>query len=314
TPMDIAFIGTSHTLNGVDGLAVARGLAQAGVRAPDGRCLTVTNLAIPAYGRNMQWAVAREVLRARHPRLLVLEVLENETRTAHPLFYRVAETADVLGAPKVVNGNYMADVIRLPWRQLVLWAQSLAPAQFGLKAAWSAADYDGSTVDNTRIVNVHGQEMTPLRDRVFPASDLRATAAADMAAKRLHILPPAFDRWEYALTRRYLTGMLDLADSTHTPVLLLYLPAFGRPDQPMDRRWYGGRAMVGVNDILRRPELWNDPQHVNAAGAAAISARLGQVLAARLGAKGPHDVAGCAFGYGPRAVLQPWRAPYHPAN
>ena len=112
TPVDIAFIGTSHTMNGVDGAAVRAALAAAG-----GTCRHVVNLAFPSYGRNMHWLIARELLEHRKVGTLVLEVFENESRKAHPFFNAVADVSDVLQAPLLINLNYLSDLAQLPARQ-----------------------------------------------------------------------------------------------------------------------------------------------------------------------------------------------------
>lgn len=303
TPVDVALIGTSHTMNGIDGLAVAKGMAALGARTPDGRCPTVTNFAVPMYGRNMHYAVAREVL-SRRPKLMVLEVLENETRKPHPLFYRVASSGDLLHAPALINTDYALDLLRLPYRQLVAGLETLAPAEFGLKAKWSPANYDGSTVDNTRVINVGGQALTPPWTRIMPEGALRKESAALMSRKDLHFLPEAMARYEYAVPDRYVPGILDMARKANTPVLLLYLPGFGRPAAPYDMRLYDGVQMVEMNDILAKTGIWHDPDHLNAQGAALASARLASLLAPRFAGPGGST---CNFGYGARPALRPFR-------
>jgi len=311
TPVDVAVVGTSHTMNGIDGLAVARGLADRGVRTADGHCPTVTNFAVPMFGRNMHYAVAREVL-ARKPRLMVLEVLENETRKPHPLFYRVAATHDLVSAPVLLNTDFALDLMRLPWRQVVAGVETLAPAEFGLKRQWSPADYDGSTVDNTRVINVGGQALTPPWTRVMPEERLKQESAAVMARKNLNFLPKSLARYEYAVPDRYVPGILDLARQAGTPVLLLYLPGYGRPAAPYDMRLYDGARMVAINDILARTDIWHDIDHLNAKGAALASARLAELLAPMLrhgeAGAGVTDAGACDWGFGARPTLRPFRA------
>ena len=310
TPIDVALIGTSHTMNGIDGQAVAARLAALGARTEDGRCPTVTNLAIPMYGRNLHWAVARELLQARRPRLLVLEVMENETRKPHPLFYRVATTRDLLVAPRLVNANYVIDLMRLPYRQVVAGLETLAPGEFGLKARWSPADYDGSTVDNTRVINVGGKAMSPPWTRVTPEAQLRRQGAAAMRDKQLHMLPRALAGYEYAVPDRYVPGILELARRAGTPVLLLYLPGYGRPAAPVDMRLYGDTRMLAMNDVLARTDIWHDVDHLNANGAALASARLAEQLRPLFGASAAGLRPGaCDWGVGPRARLVPFRRP-----
>ncbi|WP_395331117.1 hypothetical protein WBP06_01420 [Novosphingobium sp. BL-8H] len=312
-PLDIALIGTSHTMNGIDGLAVAQTLAASGVRDAGGRCLTVTNLAIPNYGRNLHYLMTRELLSARKPRAIVLEVLENETRKAHPLYSHVAGIADLIDAPRIGNVNYLSDLARLPYRQLVLGVESLAPAEFGLKPSFDPANYDGSTVDNTRVVNVHGRALTPSLDTAIAPDRLEREAMALRADKRLNYLPKALEDYEYAMPRRYVAAILDLADRQGVPVYLLYLPGYGKPDRPYDMSYYGNRPMLALNDLLARRDYWHDVHHLNAQGAAAVSHRLGELLSRRLAGTAAPGVAergtsafDCNFGIAQRPLTVPF--------
>lgn len=312
-PMDIALIGTSHTMNGIDGLAVAQTLAASGLRDAGGRCLTVTNLAIPNYGRNLHYLMARELLSARKPHAIVLEVLENETRKAHPLYSHVAGTADLFDAPRLGNVNYLSDLARLPYRQLVLGVESLAPAEFGLKPGFDPANYDGSTVDNTRVVNVNGRALTPSLDTAIDPAKLEREAAALRADKRLNYLPRALENYEYAMPRRYVAAILDLADRQGVPVYLLYLPGYGKPAAPYDMRYYGRRPMLALNDLLARRDYWHDVHHLNARGAAAVSRRLGEMLSRDMAAapgiamKWPAGAGNdCDFGIAQRPLITPF--------
>lgn len=314
TPLDVAFLGTSHTLNGIDAAAVAQGLAASGLRDAAGRCPTATNLAIPAYGRNLHWVIAREALENRKIDLLVVEVFENETRKAHPIFAQVAPAKDVIGAPILVNVGYPMDVARLPFRQLMLSLKSAMPQAYGLKARFDPADYDGSTVDNTRVINVDGVELTGHRDITMPPADLDAAAAGANAAKNLNMLPKQFERFEYAVPNRYVGEILDLAQAKGVRVVFLYLPGYGKPEQPYDSGLYDGRGemIFPASDLIRDRDLWLDADHLNIAGAEKLSARLPAMLAGELAAAGwrvspgaPADA--CDNGVAPRAKLLPYR-------
>ncbi len=312
-PLNIALIGTSHTMNGIDGLAVAQAIAASGLRNADGSCLTVTNLAIPNYGRNLHFLMTRELLSARKPRAIVLEVLENETRKAHPLYSHIAGMADLIEAPRIGNVNYLSDLVRLPYRQLVLGVESFAPAEFGLKSSFDPTNYDGSTVDNTRVVNVNGRALTPSLDTTINPAKLERDAAVLRADKRLNYLPKALADYEYAMPRRYVAAILDLADRERVPVFLLYLPGYGKPQRPYDMSYYGNRPMLALNDLLARRDYWHDVHHLNAQGAAAVSRRLGEMLS--------RDMAGmpgtgaaeqgsagfdCNFGIAQRPLMVPF--------
>lgn len=276
TPIDIAFIGTSHTMNGVDGAAVQAALAEAG-----GGCRHVVNFAFPSYGRNMHWLIARELLEHRTVRTLVLEVFENESRKAHPLFVNVADVSDVLQAPALINLNFLTDIAQLPARQVMLGLKTLLPERFGLHRQFDPSHYDGPDVDNTRQVQVGGVALTPLRDRVLPPGQLERAAERARAAKNTNMLGARFEALEYRYPRYYLDRILDLARQRGVTVKFLYLPSYayvlGGTRNPA---LYAGRGeMLTTGDLLANADYWYDPDHLNLQGAAVLSAELGRRLA-----------------------------------
>lgn len=292
TPIDIAFIGTSHTMNGVNGAAVQAALADAG-----GVCRRVVNLAFPSYGRNMHWLIARELLEHRQVRTLVLEVMENESRRAHPFFHTVADVEDVILAPILVNLNFFSDIAHLPARQVMLGLKTLMPERFGLRREFDPGRYDGPDVDNTRQVQVGGVALTPLRDAAMPRDELARQAARIRAGKDANMLGAWLEALEYRFARYYLNRILALARERGVEVKFLYLPnyAFLR-DRPRDPSLYAGHGeMLVPGEVLANPGYWGDLHHLNLHGAAVLSAHLGTVLA------GPGGGA-LAAGLGPEAA------------
>jgi hypothetical protein len=294
TPIDIAFIGTSHSMNGIDGAAVQAALAEAG-----GGCRRVVNFAMPAYGRNLHWLIARELLEHREVRTLVLEVMENESRKAHPVFHSVANVMDVLDAPVFINLNFASDIAHLPARQAMLGLKSLLPDRFGLRPTFDPARYDGPDVDNTRRVQVGGVPLTPLRDAALPRDRLERQAAQARAGKDGNMLGARLEALEYRFARHYLGLILDLARARGVTVKFLYLPSYAfLQDRPRDALLYARHGEVlAPGAALAEPGYWGDLHHLNLHGAAVLSARLGTMLATMPGAtaaaKAADTTAGC---------------------
>ena len=284
TPIDVAFIGTSHTMNGIDGEAVADNMQPdrekaAAMRPGDGPAVHVANLAIPAYGRNLHWIIARELLEHRTVKTLVVEVFENETRRSHPAFYTVASWDDVVGAPLLFNLRYFSDLALLPLDHALLGLKTLLPATFGLHARFDPLAYDGPDPDNTRVVRVHGEAFTGLRDRHADPAVLDQDLRTTQAAKRYHMLPASLASWEYAAPLYYLHLITALAAAKHVQLVFLYLPGFGQDAGPHDPAPYAGHPMLTAGDLLAPHDVWYDAAHLNAEGAAAVSRRVGEMLA-----------------------------------
>lgn len=269
-PIDVAFIGTSHTMNGIDGEAVATAM---------GGCPDITNLSIPSYGRNLHWLIARELLEHRTVGTLVVEVVENETRRSHPLFHAVARWRDIVQAPMLLNLRYLNDLALLPLDRLLLGVKTLLPAAFGLHRRFDPAQYDGPDPDNTRMVRVHNQAFTGPRTTSEDPAALDRDAWEERADKRYNMLPPALADLEYAVPLHYLRQIETLAASRHVPLVFLYLPSYGQDTTPHDPAPYAGHPMLTVSDLLTPHAAWHDFAHLNAAGAAAVSARVGHLLA-----------------------------------
>jgi hypothetical protein len=213
--------------------------------------------------------------------MLVLEIFENETRKSHPLFVYPAEVSDVLDAPIFINFDYFQNVERLPYRQLSLFIETQWPEQFGLHGHFDPSRYDGSTVDNTRFVQVHGKQLSPIRDRRLDPIKLETRRESRAREKDLHhMLGERFDWLEYRHVRYYVTRILDLAERKGVAVKFLYLTSYGQPAFPYDTGLYEGRGeIITVDDILAKKENWEDNDHLNLFGAAELSTRVGSLLA-----------------------------------
>ncbi|HAX91508.1 MAG TPA: hypothetical protein DCY07_04780 [Rhodospirillaceae bacterium] len=315
TPIDIAFIGTSHTLNGLDTPLIQRQLREAGVRLKDGQCPHLVNLAVPSYGRDLHWLIARELLENKPVKHLVVEVFENETRQAHALYAHVAEVEDFWEAPILINMKYFPNWARLPYRQLLLGMKSLSPSMFGLKKEFDFSDYDGSDVDNTRLVNVGGQALSPLRDRVMDKALLLKISKQNADKKDLHMLGAWATRFEYAVPHHYLGKILNLADKKGVPVTFLYLPQFGMPPRPFEEDIYVGRGdWLYVNDLLQNTDYWFDEAHLNAAGAQAISQRVAADLRKKIEADSAAFSRDGSLSVMPRGGHSSCQSTVHPAR
>lgn len=221
TPIDIAFIGNSRV--------------QAAVRAPLladelsrrlGRPVHVENLALPQEGRNAQSVIAGLLL-AHHPevKLIVLSAIEQMPRDSHPAFRNIATVGEVFAAPPLVNRDYVTDIAYLPYRQLSLFAQTLAPSWFGTKPGFNPKDYAGTSFDTTASFrNPTGSWID--REATHGAGELRAAARARVEGIHPPVLPARFAGIEFAMERVYTRRIADRARANGTRIGFLYLPIF----------------------------------------------------------------------------------------
>jgi hypothetical protein len=279
-PIDVAFIGTSHTVFGIDSKAVEQACREAGGKT----CATV-NFGLQFLGRNVHWLITRELLLARKPKLLVVEVQETEFRAMHPAFGSLADALDVVSAPLVINTSFFPDLVRLPLRQMSLFAQSRAPSLFGVGTDFVPALYRGTHWDDTFAER--GSARNPVvdakpRTKVVPVAELEHERAdlADESRTRLR-LPARLRPLEYRANQFYLERLLDLARQKNIEIRFLYMPAYRTTAMPDFAGFYSkfGPTWLMPEEIVNNHELWLDIVHLNYAGASALSVWLGEKIA-----------------------------------
>ena len=103
-PMDLVFLGSSRSINGIDDEFVEHKLAD--------KNINVANLAYCRLGRNLSYLMLKELLKKKQPRYLVLEVREDEDRYSHPVFPYLASSKEILQATPFFNRDLLSDAIK----------------------------------------------------------------------------------------------------------------------------------------------------------------------------------------------------------
>ncbi|WP_045859775.1 hypothetical protein [Teredinibacter purpureus] len=275
TPLDIVFVGTSHTLNAVDSEVFETEL-NARIGAPK----HVANLAIPHFGRDMHRLIGEQIFEHRRPELMIIEVRESEERDQHPATHYLADSTDLVAAPLIVNMRYMGNLIRLPFRQTRLFFQSIFPELFGVSAEFSPEDYAGPHVNYALAFPDGGA-----------VRDYRRTASALTKERNEWDSANGFklqrgnkwrDHLNFNANRSNLTQLVAQAKSHGTKVVFLYLPNYASNSRPIDVAFYEsmGPVLYLKNDALySRSRLWADLGHLNAIGAQAFSVEVAEVVA-----------------------------------
>jgi len=275
TPIDIAFIGTSRTGMSVHSGRLEEDLRARGIRAK------AANLHIVRNGVNMQYVVAKELLTTRKVKLLVVEMIEWEDRKPHPDFVYLADTADILGAPLVINTNFFSDLGRLPGRQLDLYFKTQLQAQ-GLPALdFKLPPYEGPNLDHAQFIRTL-DGVRHDRDDTHSLAEMEAMRARQDREITPPLLPAALAGVEFRITRYYEDRILELARAHDTPVLFFYPPRYGGPAQPPPFQRYAGRyELINPWPAIQDYRLWMDVQHVNWAGSQRVTDAVAEALAHR---------------------------------
>ncbi len=275
TPIDLALIGVSRTQAAVSGPRVSQILSER-----LGRETHFVNLSFPQQGRNAHYAIARELLETRpEVKVLVLAVVEQMPRTPHPAFRNIADTRDLVTAPRLINYNYVGDLAFLPWRQSSLFVQTLFPAAFGMKTRFDPADYEGTHMDSTASF-LSPPDNWVERDKLVPQAELARQTAQYLQGLVPARLPARFAEYEYASERVYLRRIGDLARRNGTEVIFLFMPIYGGPvvlDDPDLIAPYG--PLLTASFIVDDHRLFSDYGHVNRNGSRLVTRWFAEQLA-----------------------------------
>lgn len=288
TRIDVALIGTSR----MGGSLSARDIEAAYCEAT-GRSIKIANLSIPETGRNMHYVIAKETARAKRPPLVVVELNEEEPRRPHNGFIALADLEDVLGAPLIVNLNYLGDLARLPGRQLEMWLSTLVrrPA---IRAEFDPVAYPGRDLDRTRAIEtIDGRRLSSYR--IAPYAELEA-ARRKRTKDASRLAPPEAVRdASFHFSRFYLRRIERVVAAAEGRTAYVFLPAYRAgtiaPSMRRDLRLAAPVIDLG-GAIADDHSKWLDATHVNAWGAMAQSRRFGAALVAMDPALG---TPGCAF-------------------
>jgi hypothetical protein len=278
TPIDVAFIGTSHTQSGISSRIVEQEMAQ------HQRPAHVVNFAVPHLGRDIEFLVVRELLKHRRIDTLVLEVQSLEPRAPHPGFQHLASVAEIADAPVLINTGLIDNWARLPMRQLRLAAKTALPEAFGLHASFDPARYEGPHFDDTLVP--HGS--TQQRTAVFPRAHFDRELAAirkdvrEKTALAAKFALPAFGANAlYRYNDYYLNAIMDLTRKHGVKLVFLYIPYLDAPHSPERTDWMAAKGPMLVSKaVIHDAGLWQNADHLNYYGAVVLSRWTAAQLAA----------------------------------
>lgn len=271
TPIDVAFIGTSRTVFGVDSAEVETLARQATEED-----LHVVNFGMPFPGRDLHWLLVRELLEARKVRLLVIEADEDEPRDLHRAFGSLADPRDLLQSPLILNETYFPNLVRLPRRQLSLFLRSTFAGIFGASTAFDPASYRGAHWDD--MSEEDGTPQSPihpihLRTASSSAEEMsrERTHEAQVEAHKIH-LPRPLAWLEERANVEYLYKIAALAREHGTALTFLYLPEYQGLARPAQAALYEqlGPLWIPPGPLSNR-KLWFDVNHLNYYGAVSLA-------------------------------------------
>jgi hypothetical protein len=244
-PADVVFFGSSHTINGImDDLIEKR------LKGPSAR---VVNFGYCRYGMNIYTVLLKEILRSKKPKILFLEVREDENRYSHPIVPYIADAGDIFLATPFFNRDLVRDYFNS-----FLYRLKLLKAQY-----------------------FRNDSAVPFRrsDFGFMGSKDTASRAFLEKVKLEHSKPGVglnhLERSFYmTYPRIYLKKLSELCIENNIRLSFLYIPEYGTNEtEPLEMKTYRkfGDILIPPREIFEDPDNWGDENHLNYAGAEKLS-------------------------------------------
>jgi hypothetical protein len=265
TPIDIAFFGSSHTLNAIDSEIIEQQL---------GENFHVVNFSLPHAGRDMHSVLVDMLLSNNRPEIILLEIQELESRDLHPGTHYLADLDFLLQAPTIINLRFIDNLVRMPLRQVSLFSKTYFPTLFNVDNEFQESHYLGSHVNYTM-----DWDGVP-RDKVYPADEIVKQTSTIVKAGKDTKFGTIKDYLFYNANRYYVKSIKELAEYHDVPLYFYYVPSFGAPKTPYHEEFYTNLAPILYTQhnqaILTNLVHWSDPGHLNAQGAQALSIDLAE--------------------------------------
>ena len=253
-PVDIAFIGSSRTIHGVMDEVVEKTL-------PDSATYVLT-LGYCRLGRSMSYALFKDLLKHKQPKVLVLEVREDEDHFSHPMFPYIADAKDVVFPTIFFNRDLFSDLYLNLETRYEYQKRSIL-----------------GRLPKTYPPNNNNYGYGP--------SDLQADEGilkqkkADRKARAQQKLKAKGRNFHMRYPRSYLKKIVGLAHEHDIALYFLYLPEYGWPlSTPFELKTYQqyGKVLLPPTEIFTATDHWMDDGHLNDKGARALSEWLGMQL------------------------------------
>ena len=265
---DVVFIGASQTA-----CAVNDDLITGKLQESAGKEVYAASLGYCRGGRDIQYVMLKEVFRKKKPRIVVIEVTEDEPKKSHPVFPYLAETGDLFGSAIFFNQRYFQSL----WKGLLVRFEYMK---------WTLS---GQILNNQPLSSLYGYLPT---DAV--AGEEALLQNRKNWSKRLAKTKPEYLREvEIRYSRHYLEKMTELAETNGSRVIFLYLRESGsRLSLPLLYDLYRkkGDVIILPEELFEDLTCWSDATHFNDKGAQRASEIISETLIREL--NGSIDVFG----------------------
>lgn len=247
-PVDILFLGTSHTI-----CSVRDSVIEAAISSTE-KYTHVLNCGYCRLGISLQYTLLKEVCTHKKPQLVLFEVREQEDRFSHEMFPYIADTKDIFHAPLLFNTHYLSDI-------------------------FTAAE------NRFTLIKIQLKQSSPQADTVFSEYGFweRGETASEDELRKKQIQQEEFAAdtmnnfqklFSLHYSEMYVRRMVDLCKEKNISFLFYYIPSYyDIKGEPVNADFYNafGEIISPPRRILDNKKNWSDEGHLNTAGADAVT-------------------------------------------
>ena len=237
--VDIAFLGSSHTLNGINDKLISERL----------KTKEAVNFGYCRFGRNLSYVLLKEIYEHKKINQLILEVTENEEQYSHPVFPFIASSKDILFPNPFFNRDLIADI----WSHFAFKVEMLQETCYNKipNTPFSTSDFGILIATDTASVTLLNATKSFENNKSKLEQDFRANFA-----------------------RVYLKKISDFCKENNIQLTFLYIPSYAnRLAKPIEYQTYSkyGKVLIPPRRILNKQANWYDENHLNQSGADELS-------------------------------------------
>lgn len=256
--IDVVFSGASQTGCAIMDQTISKELSKA-----EGKQINAVNFGYCRRGRDIQYVMLKDLFAQKHPKILVLEVAEDEPKKSHPVFPYLAESKDLFGTFVLFNQRYPSAI----WKGIVVRFENI-------RSKFTGNNYSG---EKNKLPDFGYRPSTHI---VSP--EIIAQNRENWKQRRAKDKPEFIRNIELNYSKHYVNKIVKLAGENNCKVLFLYLPESGSDlKRPLLMDYYKQFADVIIlpNEIIKDKFNWKDATHFNDFGARKTSEFIVPVLA-----------------------------------
>ncbi len=250
-PIDIAFVGTSHTMNAINDSLIEREISNTGTSLR-----YVANISYCWEGLNGQYVIIKDLVEQKSPKIIVLEVRENEKKINHEVFPYICDTHDALSQPYFSNAACLIN----------LYKSSIARFDLLNNGRKYLSVPPDTTMHFGHITNNDIPKPETLENE-------RVVQWMNFGLKGRLLDDHISD-----FSKFYFDRIVGLCKEKGIALYFLYLPGYGDIlNEPLDAELYRntGTLVIAPEEIRRDAGNWANTSHMNARGGNALSEWVG---------------------------------------